>query len=182
MSSNIRITKICQHCGERFTARTTKTRFCSLQCAQRNYKERKRAEKIGKAQGRPKGALNNTPVNLDSKEILNVREAAVLLGCSKRTVYRLINGGILPAINLGSRMTRITKKSLIDALNDISIDSIPEENLDINNYYSLAEIRKKYGISDSTLYSLIKQHNLKKVKIGWYVYVLKEEIDKLFTI
>ena len=46
MSSNIRISKICQHCGQEFVAKTTVTKFCSDNCAKRNYKKRKREEKI----------------------------------------------------------------------------------------------------------------------------------------
>ncbi|HEY4937191.1 MAG TPA: hypothetical protein VII44_11450, partial [Puia sp.] len=46
MSSNIRLKKVCQHCGNLFTAKTTVTKFCSDDCAKRNYKKRKREEGI----------------------------------------------------------------------------------------------------------------------------------------
>ena len=46
MSSNIRLQKTCQHCGNRFTAKTTVTQFCSDTCAKRAYKQRKRDAKI----------------------------------------------------------------------------------------------------------------------------------------
>ncbi|PJJ76468.1 hypothetical protein BXY57_2088 [Thermoflavifilum aggregans] len=46
MSSNIRLQKTCQYCGNRFTAKTTVTQFCSDTCVKRAYKPRKRNEKI----------------------------------------------------------------------------------------------------------------------------------------
>ena len=50
MSSNLRIPKICQHCGLEFIAKTTTTKFCGDKCAKANYKKRKRDLKIGNAQ------------------------------------------------------------------------------------------------------------------------------------
>jgi len=46
MSSNIRIKKVCQHCGKLFIAKTTVTQFCSDDCAKKNYKKRQRGDKI----------------------------------------------------------------------------------------------------------------------------------------
>lgn len=44
MSSNLRIPKICAHCGERFIAQKTSTRFCSHKCSRRAYKDRLKHE------------------------------------------------------------------------------------------------------------------------------------------
>jgi len=46
MSSNLYIPKTCKHCGKAFTARTTVTKYCSDMCAKREYKARKRNEKV----------------------------------------------------------------------------------------------------------------------------------------
>jgi hypothetical protein len=46
MSSNIRLQKTCQHCGNRFTAKISVIQFCSDICAKRAYTQRKRNEKI----------------------------------------------------------------------------------------------------------------------------------------
>ena len=46
MSSNIRIPKICQHCGNEFIAKTTKTQYCGDNCAKRAYKARKKKAKL----------------------------------------------------------------------------------------------------------------------------------------
>lgn len=52
---------------------------------------------------------------LNSKEFLTVEEVALLLRCSKKTVYRFIKNGNIEAINLGERLTRI-KRSTLDKL------------------------------------------------------------------
>lgn len=45
MSSNIKIDRICEHCGKTFTAQTTVTRYCYHRCNSQTYKARKRAGK-----------------------------------------------------------------------------------------------------------------------------------------
>lgn len=46
MSSNIKVERICEWCGNRFMAQTTVTRFCSKRCAEHSYKERMRQKKM----------------------------------------------------------------------------------------------------------------------------------------
>ena len=116
MSSNIRIQRICQHCGEEFTAKTTVTKYCGDTCAKRAYKARKRGEKI-KASNKETTAVIQRPIDeLNAKEILTPQEAALLLNCSTRTVYRLIDQGTINATNLGQRLTRIKKSTLVNII------------------------------------------------------------------
>ncbi len=115
MSSNIRVQKHCQHCGEEFTAKTTKTRYCGDTCAKRAYKKRKRAEKINVAEQETAKIKVRSLHELQSKEFLTVREVAKLLSCSIRTVYYQIENGRIKAVNLGERMTRV-RRSEIDKL------------------------------------------------------------------
>ena len=46
MSSNIRVSRICQFCEKEFIARTTVTKFCSHKCNSKAYKMKKRNEKV----------------------------------------------------------------------------------------------------------------------------------------
>ncbi|WP_339728687.1 helix-turn-helix domain-containing protein [Maribacter stanieri] len=52
---------------------------------------------------------------LNQKEFLTVKETAILLSCSVKSIYRSINDGRIKVTNLGDRMTRI-KRSDIDDL------------------------------------------------------------------
>jgi excisionase family DNA binding protein len=110
MSSNIRLQKTCQHCGNRFTAKTTVTQFCSDHCAKRAYKKRKRDEKIEVAiKVETKKAMYDPAIS--QKEFLTVDEACQLINASRWTIYRLIDKGELKAGKLG-RSTRIPRTAI----------------------------------------------------------------------
>lgn len=115
MSSNLRILKTCEYCLKEYTAKTTKTSYCSLQCAQRAYKAREREQKILKAKHASLKKKIAPIEELQVKEFLTVREAAVLLSCCVRSIYYYIERGQLKAANPSSRMTRI-RRSEIDRL------------------------------------------------------------------
>ena len=112
MSTNIRVQKICQFCGEEFTAKTTYTRYCSHDCNRKAYKVQKRAEKIAYSDKVTNNIRMYDIQEIKAKEYLTASEASFLLGCSLRTVYRLIREGKIPAYNLSERLIRIRKKAL----------------------------------------------------------------------
>ena len=115
MSSNIRIKKKCQLCNLEFIAKTTVTKYCGDNCAKIAYKARKRAEKISSATKKnyTKVDPKDTVQELQLREFLTVKDAAHLLGCSSKTIYRLIEIGTIKATNLGERLTRI-KRTEVD--------------------------------------------------------------------
>ena len=131
MSSNIKIPKFCQYCGQAFVAQTTTTRFCGHKCASRAYKQRKREEKVQttlsdqiksvtSANSENLQSLQSLPIqtgnfiNLRDKEFLSVQEAAILLGASRWTIQRMIQREELKAGKLGRRT--IIPRSEIDNL------------------------------------------------------------------
>lgn len=115
MSSNIQLQRICEHCGNEFTARTTVTRFCGDNCAKAAYKARKRASKIVRSNEQTLKIINKPIEDIKSKEFLSVRDAAKLLGSSRQMVYDLINTGRIKGINLKIKKT-IIPRSEIDRL------------------------------------------------------------------
>lgn len=115
MSSNIRIIKICQHCGKEFEARKTTSKTCSDHCAKMFYKAKQRAAKI-EASNTETRLIKMKPIeDLKAKEFLTVPDLAKLLSCSKRTAYYLIEKGNIKAVNIAQRKTLI-KRSEIDKL------------------------------------------------------------------
>ena len=115
MSSKIQVKRICQHCGNEFTARTTVTRFCCDTCAKRAYKARVKAVKIEGSNTETRLIKTKPIEELNAKEFLTVREVARLLSCSVRSAYYYIESGTIKAVNLGQRVTRV-KRSDIDKL------------------------------------------------------------------
>ncbi len=197
MSSNIEVQRICQHCGNEFTARTTVTQYCSDTCSKRAYKARLKAAKI-ESSNKETQRIKNQPIEeLKAKEFLTVTQVSKLIGCSRQNVYKLINAGKLRATNILQKKT-IIKRSDLDKLfkeptNRPKPEGIPETQIqelsewkqaggfDISECYTLTEIQSKYGISETALQNLIKRNSIPKIKKGWFAYVPKTVIDKLLS-
>jgi len=192
MSSNIKVQRICQHCGTEFTARTTVTRYCSDKCSKAAYKARIRAEKVQKSNTETK-QIKALPIEeLKAKEFLTVTQVSKLIGCSRQNVYKLINTGKLKATNLLEKKTIVRRCDLDKLFNEVpESKATPEQqkqelnkweelvSFDFSDCYTLAEVREKYGISEKALYELIKRERIPKIKKGWYAYVPKQIIDEL---
>lgn len=114
MSSNIYIQRICQHCGEEFTARTTVTKYCGYNCAKRAYKLRLKETNIEKSNVETQSLKLRPIEDIKAKEFLSIDEAGILLGISRRTIYRMIDKGRLKPGKAGKRT--IIKRSEIDKL------------------------------------------------------------------
>ena len=118
MSSNIKVERICQHCGSTFTARTTVTKYCSDQCAKRAYKARKRAEKLNASDIETKKIISVSLEELKAKEFLTITETCTLLSVSRWTIWRAIKNKELNAGSIGRR--KIIKRSEIEKLFKVS--------------------------------------------------------------
>lgn len=131
MSSNIKIPKFCQYCGQAFVAQTTTTRYCSKTCNSRHYKQLKREEKVRATLKEQINTVTNTNVqdlqslqnlpfktgnfiNLRDKEFLSIQEAAILVGASRWTIQRMIQRDEIKAGKLGRRT--IIPRTAIDNL------------------------------------------------------------------
>jgi excisionase family DNA binding protein len=182
MSSNIEIQRICEHCGNEFTARTTVTKYCSQKCASRAYKARTRKKKIAKSEAET-SRIKTLPIEqLKAKEFLTVSDTAALLGCSKRTVYRLIDNGTIKAVNLAERMTRVKRSQLDKLLEAPQPKPEPKQEIkqyDISECYTISEILAKYNVSSGALYNIIKRNQMPKIQKWKNVYVPKEMIDSI---
>lgn len=186
MSTNIKIQKVCIRCGADFIAQKTSTQYCSHVCSRRAYKERERAVIVEKINNETQRIKTKPIETINAKEFLTVREVAILLNCSVRTAYYYIESGIIKAVSLSQRVTRV-KRSDIDKLfeqpqpikSSKPVSEPESANYEIADCYKIPEIHKKYGISEKAIYDLIKRKNIPKFKKGWYAYVPKVEIDKL---
>lgn len=178
MSSNIRIEKTCEWCGQQFTAQTTVTRFCSKRCAEHSYKERMRQQKIQQANS----AVPSKISVINEKDYLTVAETAQVLGMTRQGVYKLIYRGDLAAAKLSSRLTLI-KRDSIDKMLDGSPYKKRESNEKkmINEFYTRADIREKYGVKDSWIYKVVAENNVPKTILRGKAYFSKSHIDRLFS-
>lgn len=182
MSSNIEIQRICKYCNNEFTARTTVTKYCSQKCASKAYKDRTRKKKVEKSNTETKKVIAQPVEVAKAKEFLTVRDVSVLLGCSIRTAYRLIDNGTIQAVNLAERLTRVKRSELNKLLEQTKPQPEPKKvDFDISECYTISEVQQKFNISSGALYNLIKRNNVPKLNKGKFVFVPKSIIDTLMT-
>lgn len=183
MSSNIQIQRICQHCGNEFTAKTTVTQYCGDNCAKRAYKARQKTAKIDSSNKQTKAIRNKSIEELKSKEFLTIRDTASLINCSRQTVYNLIKNGTIKAVNLSVRKTIIRRSDIDNLFTLTPLQQAPwkpaQDTYSLSTCYTLKEVQNRYSISEKALYELIKRNQIPKYKKGIYAYVPKATIDSL---
>ena len=105
-ASKYKIQRKCKVCGTLFYAKTVSSWYCSRNCTCAAYRIKKREEKN---EQKRKEKASKIP---DDRPYISVAEAVALFGISRNSLYRLINNGTIPAINMGQRLTRISRAHL----------------------------------------------------------------------
>jgi len=153
MSSNLKVQRVCQNCGNEFTARTTVTKYCSDNCSKKAYKVRIRTEKVQRSNNETKKIRAKPIEELKAKEFLTVTEVYKLINCSRQNVYKLINTGKLKATNILEKKTIVRRCDLDELFNEVpEIETIPiqqkrdlrewkqAEQFDISECYTLSRV------------------------------------------
>lgn len=183
MSSNLRIIRICECCREQFTARTTRTRYCSRACNLKDYKKKAREIKCDISNDETAAILYASMEEIKKREFLSITQAGLLFGISRRTIYRLIDRGELNIAKYGTRS--VIRKCDMENFFAVPIVEATMKPLQefpgIENCYNIGEIQKKYTISPSALYLLIQRHGISKYTVGKFTYVAKAGIDLLLN-
>lgn len=184
MSSNLNIPKICEFCKKQFSAKTFRTRFCSHACNSKGYKAIQRHGKIEKVEAETKNVLTGDLTRIKVMEFLSVGQAAVLLGISRRTIYRLVNKGCLNIAKFGTRT--VLKKSDLESFFELPAEvqifaPAVKEFPGLQNCYTISEVQQRHGISPAALYNLLQRYGIAKYVVGRFTYVAKEEIHLLFN-
>jgi DNA binding domain, excisionase family len=111
MSSKIRVQKICVHCKQVFTAKTTVTKFCSDDCAKRNYKLRMKGLKVEASVEESRKDMDELLAvkearqsTIGEKVLINVKELSVLTGISRRTLFNLMEDQRFPRLKVGRKL------------------------------------------------------------------------------
>lgn len=184
MSSNIKIERICEWCGNRFMAQTTVTRFCSKRCSEHSYKERMRQKK--KALSNQETSQCNPDRKCRDKDFLTPTETAQYLGVCRTYIYDSINRGKIKVTRIG-RKTLISKAD-IQAMFDYltpketeQVEAAEKKSKSISDFYTRAEIREKFGVKDSWIYKVVAENNVPKTILRGKAYFSKSHIDRLFS-
>jgi excisionase family DNA binding protein len=186
--SKLKLPKVCEHCGKAFEAKTVNTRFCSDACNSASIRKRKKEalEKERKQQILQESAA--AIATIQTRPYISIAEAVVLFGISRNTIHRLIKAGKIPAINLGERLTRISRTHIEAMFTAVALpEQKPQEQQAVklqyepSECYTIGEVSEKYGVSPSTVSNIIRRNSIPKREVGKFVYVPKEMIDKILA-
>lgn len=174
------IKRKCETCGATFLARTLDSRYCCKKCSEIATNKRRSEEH--------KRALMDQLISKvpDGRDYISIAEAEAIFGVCAKTIRRLIQKGDVPSINLGTRLTRISKTALLEKLplRQEPIDRsrpLPKTySLEPGDCYTIGEIAEKFGFNDSTVYMHIRKYSIPTRQIGNYVYAPKSEIDRIY--
>ena len=179
-SAKYEIKRMCECCGATFLAKTLDSRYCSKACSDKAYNQKRADDQKRKQMDE---VIAQIP---DGRDYVSVAEAEALFGVCKETIRRLIRKGEIPSINIGVRLTRISRSALLERfpLREEPIDRskpLPKRySLEPEDCYTIGEISKKFGLNDSSVYAHIRKYSIPTRQIGKYVYAPKYEIDRLY--
>ena len=184
--SKLKIPKICEQCGKPFEAKTVVTRFCSPYCVTKSCRETKREAKDVERKQSILEQSTNQIAQIQTRPYISITEATVLFGISKDTIRRLIIAGKIPAVNLGQRLTRVSRLHIEAMFTEVVLPEEPKEQSVKLRYnesecYNIAEVSEKFDVSPSTVNKIIRRNSIPRRQVGKFVYVPKEQIDKIFS-
>lgn len=107
----MKTTKKCAFCGRTFTSNSGMQKYCCVRCADEAKKAKKK---------RQQDLLNAVgPVlEIQRQEYLTFSKAAILMGCSRQYIYKLVAQGKLKASRISNRMAFIRKADIEKMLED----------------------------------------------------------------
>ncbi len=180
MASNIDIQKKCEWCGKLFIAHKTSTRCCSHRCANLAYKEKTRQKRVSEFQ-----TMVNQQIEKEDcidKDFFTPSEAAKYIGISRATFYRYLETNLIKSVQL-KRKTIIRRRD-IEALFDNASPykkHLPRSKQSITDFYTTAEIKEKFGVKESWIYEIAKEHNIPRTFNRGRTYWSKKHIDSYFA-
>ena len=190
-------TRKCAYCGKVFTTNSGMQKFCSEECAEKVKESKKKRQRDFLRSVEP-------VMELQQQEYLTFSKAAILLGCSRQYVYKLVEQGKLPASRLSSRMA-LVRRSDIERMFDANPynrvipcskpkkatpkkqrTSLRKNTNDVQStdevleYYSGEEVMQTYKVKQSWLYASAKRHQIPMCRIAGRNYYSKKHIDAVF--
>ena len=190
-------TRKCSHCGKVFTTNSGMQKYCSEECAEQAKETKKKRQRDFLRAVEP-------VMELQQQEYLTFSKAAILLGCTRQYVYKLVKQGKLPASRLSSRMALVrrsdiekmfesnpynrvipcskpkpstSKKQRTSSRKDTKSVQTTDEVLE---YYSGEEVMQTYKVKQSWLYGSAKRHQIPMCRIAGRNYYSKKHIDDVF--
>lgn len=194
----MRPTRKCELCGKTFVPRSGMQKYCSEECQAEAKRLRKK---------RQQDLINGIEpiMDLQHQEYLTFSKAAILMGCTRQYIYKLVANGKLKASRLSSRMAFVRKTDIEKMFEGNPYKRVipaskskprkkaktekPTQNLEstkgkeeneVLDYYSGEEVMSIYKVKKSWLYTSAKRNQIPMCRIAGKNYYSKRHIDEFF--
>ncbi len=187
----MKTTKKCAFCGRTFTSNSGMQKYCCVRCADEAKKAKKK---------RQQDLLNAVePVlEIQRQEYLTFSKAAILMGCSRQYIYKLVSQGKLKASRISSRMAIIRRADIERMLegnpyNKVVFGNRPKptvlkqcqkkpETVPVSDepltYLSGEEVLSTYKVKHSWLYTTAKRNQIPMCRIAGKNYYSKRHVEE----
>ena len=200
-SAKMKEVRKCKYCGKEFVARSGMQKYCCEECQTKAKEVRKK---------RLQDFMNAVEpmIDLQCQEYLTFAKAAILMGCSRQYVYKLVNEGKLAASRISSRMAFIRKadiekmlagnpyhrvlptskpkkakepgtKSAKNSMRFSDVEAVKEEN-EVLDYISGEEVMSIYKVKKTWLYTTAKRNQVPVCRVAGTNYYSRKHLDVLF--
>lgn len=186
-------TRKCAFCGREFTANSGVQKYCSVSCADEAKRERKKRNEDFLKAAEP-------VIGLRQQEYLTFSKAAILMGCSRQYIYKLVNQGKLKASRISSRMAIIRRADIETMLegspyNKVVFGNRPKtassnrqqqqkkkEPVSVSDepltYISGEEVIASYKVKPSWLYTSAKRNQIPICRIAGKNYYSRSHVEE----
>ena len=194
----MKATRKCSFCGKSFVTRSGMQRYCSEAC----QAEAKRARVMQKNN---LFKVAQPLMEIQHQEYLTFSKAAILMGCSRQYIYKLVAIGKLKASRISNRMAFIRKADIermlegnpyhrvlpgsTSASRKPAPSSLPakkekreKETDEVPDFYSGEEVMTLYKVKQSWLYTTAKRNRIPICRIAGKNYYSKKHIDDFFGV
>ena len=195
----MRKTRKCAFCGKEFTCNSGSQKYCSEHCAEAAKAQRKKKQQDFLKAVQP-------VIDIASQEYLTFSKAAILMGCSRQYIYKLVGEGKLPASRISSRMSFVRKadienmlagnpyhrilptskpkasSSLLLKKGKNQICDSPMSFAEPLDYISGEEVMTIYKVKKSWLYASARNKQIPMCRIAGKNYYSRKHMDALFGV
>lgn len=189
----MRTQRKCENCGKVFVIRSGNQRYCCEACAEQAKQNRKK---------RRNDFINAVEplIDLHNQEYLSFSKAALLMGCTRQYIYKLVGQGRLKASRLSSRMSLIRRTDIESLLaaspyervlpvvrlvkgnsNSMKIKTSETDNSPME-YYTGEKVMATFKIGQGWLYTSAKRYRIRTCRIAGRIYYSKPDIDAHFGV
>ena len=164
-------------------AQKVSTKYCSHRCANLAYKQAVRDKRVKQAEAETLSIKLEKPIeNVKNKEYLSFAQAGKLLGLSRQAVYNMVKAGNLKASKISSRLSFIRRVDIDAMLENRPYKTLhPKDTVPITDFYTTAEVKEKFGVKESWIYEIAKEHNIPRTFNRGRTYWSKKHIDSYFA-